>query len=880
MEEHSILDLIENNTYHSCVILGYSFDPIFFDEIIYPKLKKVGIVNILVFIDSMMLEQSLEKMITHEFCKSEGYSISSLKAKTAFHPKLLLLLGEKASRTLIGSGNPTFGGYSRNQELWFSFRTSAEDIEGEHILRDVWDYINEVTSQNRGIVQKKLKMAEAHAPWLKEVQAIKGKFVPIDVRQQIAVLRNDTSGIYAKLLKEIRDERIQHINVHSPFFDGQFALLKAFSDDLSPKRINVFIQPQYVMMPANRATRLPKNIRFFNTENLFKQQGKSSQRYIHAKLYEFVGKKSSYILFGSPNLSFAAMGNKKTAGPNEELALLLKNDARIHYFEMLGFSHDKTEEIERSTLVEIVNISKELSEQKTSGKAFNITSIDEDRGIYEVYTSNETDNVPSGLVIQDVNGEVISKISNYSSKQLGKFVFKNAIRLAENGAIGFLSDESGERISNRSIINSIKQLAKSNPSQRYKDIQVALSAIELESEQLWRLFSLIDPAEFMVKSKSISQRKKRESEGTEQENEEILTYEDFVKIEEELEKRNGLDYLTGRSSLSEIIDVMSRWVRKIGYQYENKRADVEETENIEQSEGAATTAEENFQDTAYAVDWITTQRKKANRYFKKYRDILSERYESNESFPHHLFGIHAISTYLLLYSALKQYKTAETEELKSIIPLIDSEDVEDLLNYSIDLNGLIYSRLLRDNYYDAEVVKFDKNLHREITQSAYNGITLICMAASMELPEDEFYNFVKTSCLLIFLNIMDITEKNSVKIKKGNISQHVLSFANVASENIDMAKVESRLEEFWNVYKKIKIGKEPLKYSEIEKNKIYYSTRYGFLKIAEVQPRGQDKVKLNFSMPGIDWDEEVDDYVFSIAYYCPPANLYQVSGLP
>src|SRR3990172_6487684 len=239
MPEHNILDTVENNKYHSCVILGFSYDPIFFDEVIYPSLKKRGIVNLLVFVDNMMLEQSLERVITDSFRKSDGYSLCGIRAKSTFHPKVLQFFGEKSSRTLIGSGNPTFGGYSRNHELWFSFQTEIEDMREFHIISDVWNYIKKVTGRNGGIIEKKLRMVEDH----------------------------------------------------SSFYDEKLSILKALEEDLYPKKINLFIQPEYAVISVDNIKKLSKTFDFYNIDGLFKRQGKSSNRYIHAKLYEFFGKK-------------------------------------------------------------------------------------------------------------------------------------------------------------------------------------------------------------------------------------------------------------------------------------------------------------------------------------------------------------------------------------------------------------------------------------------------------------------------------------------------------------------------------------------------------------------------------------------------------------
>lgn len=890
MTELNILNLIESGKYHSCVILGYSFDPIFFDEIVYPTLKRAGIVNIQVFVDYQMLEQSLDKMILHNFRKSDGYSVSSIKTKSAFHPKVLQLLGEKESLSLIGSGNPTFGGYSRNQEIWFGFKTSIEDVKEAHVVRDIWEYILTVIKKCRGIVQKKIGMAEDHASWIKETKAMGTDYEAIDDNHDLRIIKNDDSSIYSKLVSALSGDNIQHISIHSPFYDDKLTLLKAFNDDLSPKNINVFIQPEYIVFPVHNVKNLPVSICFYDVANLLKRQGKSSHRYIHAKLYEFVGRKNSYLLFGSPNLSFAAMGNSKAAGRNEELAILIRSPKNHSYFELMGLETDKVTKIDRSELHNIIAVHKTTDNDNDTTKAkIHISSVDSVRGAYEVHITEKISEPFVRLVIQSTNGEEIQNIDKYEVKNAENFIrliYKYESRGKEEGTIGFLADKSKRRISNKSVINTRNLLAKSIPSQRYKNIQIALSAIEQESDELWRLFSLFDPTEFAVSTKrktstnSSDGGKPKDKEQTETDTDAVMPYEEFIQVEEGLEGKKGFDYLAGRTTLTEILDVMSRLVKNTDTLTEDKIAENEETEDIEQSGGNIEDTEEESKDVIHGSNWLRDQRKKPRKYFNKWGDVLKQKYESSDFLPHHFYAIHAISTYLLIYSALKQYKTKETEAGRAIIPLIDKDELDDLLNFTIDLNGLMYSKLLRDKYYDEKVMRYEKNLHNEIMHSALNGIILISMVSSLELPAEPFYDFAKDSCKLCMLNIIDITTKNSVKLKKDYVVEHLSSFANLAVGVLDMKKVKSNFEKYWDMCRSAKVGKEPVLYSDIEYRRIYYSPKHGYLNIARLMPvQGKSAVKMTFSMPGIDWNEEMNDFAYSIDYHCPPAKIYKVTGI-
>ncbi|HBR21276.1 MAG TPA: hypothetical protein DD713_01705, partial [Nitrospiraceae bacterium] len=879
-----ILDTIENNKYHSCVILGFSYDPIFFDEVIYPSLRKAGIVNILVFVDYLMLEQSLERVITGNFRKSDGYSLCSIKTKSAFHPKVLQFFGEKNSRTLIGSGNPTFGGYSRNHELWFSFRTDIEDMGESHVVRDVWNYLRKVTIRIGGIIEKKLRMVEDHSSWIKSLKPVGDSFFPFDGNQELMIVSNETTGIYAKLKEVLKDDKIDSVSIHSPFYDEKLSILKAFEEDLSPKKINIFIQPEYAVIPVGNIKSLSNNIHFFDVDGLFKKQGKSTNRYIHAKLYEFSGKKATYFLFGSPNLSFSAMGNSQLAGTNEELALIIRNTEKISYFDDLGLSFEKAQKVDREELAMLVASKKDNKNGDSHRLQYHVTSIDAIRETYEVFIDNSKADTAYALAIQNANGDIVQNLTNYSlRKDEGKelFVFKSEVGLSGNGVLGYLVDKNASRISNKAVINTIKQLAKSNPSQRYKDIQIALSAIEVETDQLWELFTLIDPEAFIVKhgegqiDKIVSSRKKAES--SEQNGGAVMSYEDFIKVEETLAADKALDYLMGRTSLSEIIDVLNRLLTNTSQQKEALVAEIEESDDIEQSNGTASEHDIEARDEQdYAADWFISQRKKAFRYFERWRDVLEAKYKVGDALPHHLLALHAISTYLLLYSTLKQYKLEKSDSLNSLMPLLDEEDWKDLLNYGLDINGLMYSKLLRQVYFDAKVLKYDSSLQREIKYSAFNAITIICLIATIKLPKDLFYDFVPETCRVEFLNIMDITRKNAVRLNKQELINHILSFNNIAViGNMDMMKVVSQLETFWTMFKAIKVSKEVLQPKKIEKNKIYYSEQHGFIKVYQLHEINKDTVKIIYSIPGVGWDDEVSNYV-STGYYYPPAKLFKV----
>ena len=93
----NILDLLGNDSrkYHSCVISSYSFDFLFFEQRILPKLRAAGISNINVFVDSGMLEKALANFKGGEYLQNKSnYSLTPVTLKGAFHPKIFLAVGK------------------------------------------------------------------------------------------------------------------------------------------------------------------------------------------------------------------------------------------------------------------------------------------------------------------------------------------------------------------------------------------------------------------------------------------------------------------------------------------------------------------------------------------------------------------------------------------------------------------------------------------------------------------------------------------------------------------------------------------------------------------------------------------------------------------
>ncbi len=323
MCKYNIIDIIDNGRYHSCVILGYSFDPIYFDRVIYPALKKKGISNIIVFIDSFVLTRTLGTIMSYDFMKSEGYTVSPIKSTGVFHPKIIQLFGEKEGLLSIGSGNPTYSGYSSNLETWLSFHVKDKNSQNLYPFLKIWNYISRISQLSHGLVSQKLQ-------WITEYCSLVNISISeIDKTFGIEIFDNYESTIYRKLFDAIGNENIVRINILSPFFDSKLQVISNLLEDYQPESIHLFIQPEKISMDKSSIKNLNDKVVFHDLSKSYTE----SFEYSHGKIIEFVSDKKTYYLLGSGNLSLAALGSNNVKSQNEEIMIFKekpKNFSCLH----------------------------------------------------------------------------------------------------------------------------------------------------------------------------------------------------------------------------------------------------------------------------------------------------------------------------------------------------------------------------------------------------------------------------------------------------------------------------------------------------------------------------------------------------------------------
>jgi hypothetical protein len=103
--------------FNSTILLTYNFDPLFFERVVLRELRAGETGDILVIADRNQIAQSSERWSGQVRELGKRYQLSAARTSGAFHPKVILRVGQHGAAVWLGSGNVTAGGWGINREL-------------------------------------------------------------------------------------------------------------------------------------------------------------------------------------------------------------------------------------------------------------------------------------------------------------------------------------------------------------------------------------------------------------------------------------------------------------------------------------------------------------------------------------------------------------------------------------------------------------------------------------------------------------------------------------------------------------------------------------------------------------------------------------------
>lgn len=316
MNSINILGAISTfDEYHTSVILTYGANLAFYEQGLLSRFWSANCRNNLVFMDAERYQETISEAGDALGYIGRRYLVSPLKVGPyqAFHAKLILLLGSKQARLLVGSGNLNFHGYGDNMEVFTQFDWSAEAPQSQSIFFDAWDTILAVQKRWGRFEQadEMLKQARSESPWIEQPAP------SADFR----LFNSLDKPLIQQMQEYVGDQKVERITVLSPFLDRKASAIENLAQKFKPRKFNLLLQNDKASGDPGALKRLAKSgipLKFYVFEE---------ERYIHAKVYAFESRNELVLATGSANCTQAGLLNDSAKGNFELLVLQRYNSS-------------------------------------------------------------------------------------------------------------------------------------------------------------------------------------------------------------------------------------------------------------------------------------------------------------------------------------------------------------------------------------------------------------------------------------------------------------------------------------------------------------------------------------------------------------------------
>ena len=273
--------------YHKALLLTYSFDPIFFEQVVLPDLWTGRSSDILVFGDRHEIDLSFQAAAGQLWNLGKQYLLAGADTKGTFHPKVFVRLGPKDGIVMVGSGNVTSSGWGGNQELG-----TAWMVGPTHIDKGGWlhPFLDDVLRWCQGDLERDAIRRFKDVPWL--------SLTPAGTSGASPVLHSSgTRSLATELARRWLGRRFDKVKILTGSTDESGAFLRWAHATFGVTRATIALTPASASFLAEKLADLPLELRLIEAP---------ADRPLHAKFYWFEGGDGPAAVMGSANCSASA----------------------------------------------------------------------------------------------------------------------------------------------------------------------------------------------------------------------------------------------------------------------------------------------------------------------------------------------------------------------------------------------------------------------------------------------------------------------------------------------------------------------------------------------------------------------------------------------
>lgn len=308
MFDKRIIDEISNSKGYSIALLTtFNFEINYFERAILNALYDKNIKNIELFVDADELEKAVSESIDNNLNKK--YIANPIRINSAFHPKVVLLLGEEKAKLIVASANIKTSGYTLNNEVYNVFEYSKEKPECLNLINDAISFFEQLNGmayyQDEKIFKKIKDLIYRHRK---------------SDNNDIKLIQNLNTSVIDQL-KNIIKGKVESIDAAVPYFDNELLGYRDLTAAFECNSINLYIQNNLSTFPVdyNKENKIVQNSQI---KAFLKLKSNGKKNFYHGKVFRINTSNNCYILYGSSNCTLSALSNTYHNGGNVECNIL------------------------------------------------------------------------------------------------------------------------------------------------------------------------------------------------------------------------------------------------------------------------------------------------------------------------------------------------------------------------------------------------------------------------------------------------------------------------------------------------------------------------------------------------------------------------------
>jgi hypothetical protein len=307
-------DAFRDKGYHAALLTSFEFAADIFDDVIWPGLVSGGARIIGVIADQNRVNEHFTEYGPSRRA-GQRFHLAKRKVSGAFHPKIMLQIGETKGRLLVGSSNLTSGGLAGNLEAFASLVVDEDNTWATPLLAAALQYFREHCALDDTAMRRTVSKALLDASWLR-VATAEHQVVDPEGHRHAFIAEHENTSVAEQFAAFTENDKIERLVFVSPFWGAGMTGVSKLRDTLGAPDTAIVVDPKYQDLDIEAFTRMSST-----TLHSITTHPKRGKRRLHAKIIIACGTRADYVLTGSANATLQGLYGRRGGAGNAEACL-------------------------------------------------------------------------------------------------------------------------------------------------------------------------------------------------------------------------------------------------------------------------------------------------------------------------------------------------------------------------------------------------------------------------------------------------------------------------------------------------------------------------------------------------------------------------------